>query len=87
MNGQEMDPKLMVEIEGEVMRQIKFWRRKDVIEAVGSVTAQNIRVALNQGTDSIRRRAALSRAVVRTDESGRPTRTVLDLLGREHPTT
>lgn len=85
MNGEEMDPKLEVEIEAEVMRQIKFWRRKDVIQAVGPVAAQKIRVALGQGTDSVRLRAGLSRNVIRSDESGNPTKTVLDLLVKQHP--
>lgn len=85
MNGEEMDPRVVEEIEKEALRQISFWRRRDVIQAVGPVAAQKIRVALGQGTDSVRLRAGLSRNVIRSDESGNPTKTVLDLLVKQHP--
>ena len=82
MIGKEMDPKLVAEVEEEVLRQIRFWRRKDVVKAVGSVATQKIRVALNDGTNSVRLRAGLSRNAVKTNELGHLTKSVLDLLGR-----
>ena len=85
MSGQEMDPKLVAEVEQEVHRQIRFWRREDVVEAVGPVAAQKIREALNQGTDSVRLRAGLSRNVVREDNDGNPTKTAMDYLMKQNP--